>query len=185
MGRSTASSWETLASKTWLKKSSHIPVPGLDLPEIWAGVGFLAGALRGPNSPVQPEQLPLMLYWFAAQQPLSRQARCHPAALQTPLFSSCHHLRLHQLKARGLLSLHGGVQGGQLPFLLLVPLHFRCWWRLMGLSSHLHARENVAWIHWKKKNLFEEDLTSPNRTMSVWEQTCLSTSRIDLSVHIM
>lgn len=58
---------------------------------------------------------------------------------------------LHQLKPPRLLNLHGDVQGSQLLFLPLVPLHCTCWWRLMGLSSSLHARENVIKITESKK----------------------------------
>lgn len=67
IGRSAASSWDTLDT-TRLQKSSRILVSGLDLSQIWrskVGVVFLLGVLCGPSSPAQPEQPLVMTHGFA------------------------------------------------------------------------------------------------------------------------
>lgn len=187
MGRPTASSWETWASKTWLKKSSHTPGPGLDLPEVWgikAGVDFLAGALWGPNSPVQPEQLPLMTYWFAAQQPQSRRAWCHSAAVHTPLFFLPPPTPA-SAEGTEAAELPWGCAGQSAPVSSTCPTALHMLVKADGPLLSPSCQGECGQKSLQEKNFFEEDLTSPNRTISIWEQTCLSTSWIDLSVHII
>lgn len=174
MGGSVASSWETLASKTWLKKSRPIPAPWIWIALDLDCLGFAvlrqeqASSLepRVALSPAQPEQQPRADRHYvtaALHTPLSFLPPPEPASAEgtgateppwecageSVLISSACSTALHLLvKADG-------------PF-LPPSCCGEC-----GLKS---LSEN---------HLFEEALISSNRSVSIWEQTCQSTSGSD------
>lgn len=162
-------------------------MPGLDLPEVWgikAGEGFRTGALCGPRSPVQPEQLPLVTYWFAARQPMSRRAWCHSEALRTPRVFLPPPTSA-SAKGTGAAKPPWGCAGESTHVSSTCPAALRVLVRADGPLLPLSCQADVGQKPLKEKNLFEDDLASPNGTISICEQTCLSTSRIDLFVHII
>lgn len=131
-------------------------MPDLGLPELWgtkAAADFLAASLSGSSSPVQQEQPLLVTYWFAAQQyhpPPWADGHGVTHQFCSCFFSSCCYLPA-SAKATQAAEPPWGCAGESAPVSSACPTALQCWWRLMGLSSSLHARENVIKIIESKK----------------------------------